>query len=74
MSKKIDIKKLTQMANGTSSTAKGVVIGEKCPRYEVPDISLMKKGKKLVDIKKRRAMPPPEEKKKAQSKSKSTPR
>ena len=61
ITKKIDMKKLTQIAKGTTSTAKGMVIGEKCPRDEVPDIK--KKGPMLS----------PEEKKKAPSKSKSTP-
>ena len=51
MSKKDDMKKLSQMAKGkgkskgATTATKGVVIGEKCPRDEIPDISPLKKGK-----------------------------
>ena len=71
MSKKIDMKKLAQMAKrrvepkGTTSTgAKGIVIGEKRPQDEMPDISPSKNGKQVADTKKKWSMLPPNDKKK----------
>ena len=64
MSKKIDMKKLTQRKGDPKATtlaAKGVVIGEKCPRDEMPDILLTKKGKQEA------SMLPPDDKKKGPS-------
>ncbi|GFY84195.1 hypothetical protein Acr_03g0009690 [Actinidia rufa] len=58
MSKKISLKKLAQIAGGSkgaspavrsSSAAKGITIGEKRPRVEVPDIMPTKKGKLASD-------------------------
>ena len=49
MSNKIDLQKLTKMAKGSkvaTPMTKGVVICEKHPREEVPDISSRKKGSK----------------------------
>ncbi|GFZ12711.1 hypothetical protein Acr_23g0010960 [Actinidia rufa] len=51
MSKKIVLKKLSQIAKGeepksATQAAKGVVIGEKCQRDKKPDISPTKKGNK----------------------------
>lgn len=71
MSKKLILKKLGQMVEGSkgasslaksTSTAKGVVIREKCPRGEVPDTSPSETGSKGKE-----AMPPFEAKKKAKS-------
>ncbi|PSS08050.1 Transporter MCH1 [Actinidia chinensis var. chinensis] len=54
--------------------AKGVVIHEKRPRDEVPNISPSKKGKIADDSKGKDAMPPPEPKKKMTKSSKATSR
>ncbi|GFZ17514.1 ubiquitin carboxyl-terminal hydrolase-related protein [Actinidia rufa] len=68
---KISLKKLDQMGEGSKGsspsakstpTAKGIVVGDKCPRDEVPDISPSKKGSKGKG-----AIPPPEAKKAAKS-------
>ncbi|GFZ09281.1 hypothetical protein Acr_20g0010890 [Actinidia rufa] len=48
-------------------TAKGVVIGEKCPRVEMPSMSPSNRGKQAFDAKKKSSMPPPEDKKKGSS-------
>ena len=54
------MKKLAQMAKGRGkskgaiSVTKGIVIGEKRPRDEMPDISPSKKGKPAVNAKKKR--------------------
>ncbi|GFZ15805.1 hypothetical protein Acr_25g0002140 [Actinidia rufa] len=55
----------------STPVAKGVVIGEKCPRDEVLDISPTKKGKFASDSKGKGTMSQPEAKKKA-TKSKAT--
>ncbi|GFY87128.1 hypothetical protein Acr_05g0007670 [Actinidia rufa] len=73
MSNKIDLKKLAQMEKRMTSKVKGVVIGEKCHRDEMPDISPIKKGKQATDTKKKGPMLLLEEKKEAPSKSKTTP-
>ncbi|GFS45983.1 hypothetical protein Acr_00g0099330 [Actinidia rufa] len=49
---------------GTSSEANGVVIREKLPRDEMPDILPLKKGKQVANTKKKRLIPLPEDKKK----------
>ncbi|GFS36232.1 hypothetical protein Acr_00g0044830 [Actinidia rufa] len=77
MSRKIDLKKLAQMVKGTTSAAKGMVIGEKHSRDETLDMSPSKKGKQATDAKKKGLMLPPEKKKKgpaakAPSRSKAT--
>ncbi|GFZ08937.1 hypothetical protein Acr_20g0007450 [Actinidia rufa] len=48
----------------TTSAVKGMVIIEKSPRDEMPNISPLKKGKQVAYAKKKGLMPPPEEKKK----------
>ena len=74
MSKKIDMKKLAQMAKGrgepksaTTEGAKGIVIGEKHPRDEMTDILSSKKGKQTADTKKKGSMLPFDDKKKGPS-------
>ena len=60
MSKKIDMKKLTQLAKESKVAtlpAKGVVIIEKRPRDEILDISPNKKGKTKADSKGKETMP-----------------
>ena len=81
MSKKMDLKKLAQLAKAKCMTLtgkKGIHIGEKWAREEMPDISPVKKGKHVVDAKKKGSMLPPDDKKKgpaakAPAKSKATP-
>ncbi|GFS32985.1 hypothetical protein Acr_00g0025730 [Actinidia rufa] len=69
MSKRLSLKKLAQRVEGSkdlssvaksTSAAKGVIIQEKCPRYEVPDISPSKTGSKGKE-----SMPPSKAKKKS---------
>ena len=71
MSKRIILKKLTQKveeSKGTSLAAtstpdtKWIVIQEKCPRDEVPNVTSGKMSSKGKEV-----MPPPEAKKKARS-------
>ncbi|GFZ06652.1 hypothetical protein Acr_18g0008220 [Actinidia rufa] len=74
MSRRIDMQKLAQMAKRSGSkrstlAAKDVVIGEKHPRDEVPDISPTKKGKLAADSKGKGTMSPPEDKKGTKSKA-----
>ena len=64
MLKKVSLKKLAQMAKegnskGITPIMKGITIGEKRPRDEMPDISPTKKGKQSINGKKKRLMPSP---------------
>ncbi|GFY95447.1 hypothetical protein Acr_10g0008320 [Actinidia rufa] len=75
MSKKISLKKLALMAGGSkgaSPAIKGVIIGEKCPQDEMPNITPNKKGKMASDAKKKGTMSPLDDKKKATSKYRAT--
>ena len=60
------MKKLGQMAKGRgeSKALKGVVIGEKYSRDEMPYILPSRKGKQAADTKKNGYMPPHDDKKK----------
>ena len=71
MWQRINLKKLAQKveeSKGASSaakltpTAKGIVIREKCPRDEAPDVTPGEMGSKGKEV-----MPPPKAKKKAKS-------
>ncbi|GFY97727.1 hypothetical protein Acr_12g0002680 [Actinidia rufa] len=76
MSKKISLKKLVHLARVSKSASpavkltsavKGVIIGEICPKDEVPDILPSKKGKLASNAKKKGHILPLEEKKKGSS-------
>ena len=81
MSKKITLKKLAQLVEGTkmanlaarsTPVAKRIAIHEKHPRDETSDIMPTKKGKVTSNIKHKGTMLPSEDKKKATSKYKTT--
>ena len=66
MLKKINMKKLAQMVEGSQwaiSTMKGITIGDKCPLGEMPNITPTKKGKMASDTKKKGLISLPKDKK-----------
>ena len=82
MSKKIILKKIAQMVEGSkgaslvaksTSTVKGITLGEKCPRDKMPDITPTKKGKSAFDTKNKGTISPSGAKKKAMWKFKTPP-
>ena len=74
MLKRINLKKLDQIAEGSkgassaatsTSIVKGISIGKKCPQGETPDIAPATKGKLASNVKDKETMSPSMTKKKA---------